>query len=172
MLALPEESLERASRHEWTMLELFDQFVRTVPSGEMGAKCKRLRSGANLELFAYVQSLCENCALTSVISATTVARRNIIFDALLALDDIAEAYGEAKLLVPQGRNPLIPTNLRSLVFVKTEIGKQHRWMYDRYVLRVLLEQPGFGESHVLPRDRSAIPDFLLDGLDHNTDSSP
>jgi len=44
-------------------------------------------------------------------------------------------------------------------------GEIHRWMYDRFSLRRLLEQVGFIDVHIWQADQSQIPDFNNYGLD-------
>jgi hypothetical protein len=44
-------------------------------------------------------------------------------------------------------------------------GEIHRWMYDRYSLRRLLEQAGFIDVRICRADESRIPDFNSYNLD-------
>lgn len=50
-------------------------------------------------------------------------------------------------------------------------GEVHKWMYDRWSLRVLLENTGFHQIKVCAASESQIPDFARYGLDLNADGS-
>ena len=52
-----------------------------------------------------------------------------------------------------------------------ESGETHKWMYDRFSLRVLLERAGFSEARVCRADESKIPDFNSYLLDLNEDGT-
>jgi SAM-dependent methyltransferase len=173
VLALPDNSEEKALRHSWMMIELLDQLVRTVPSGEMGAVFALLRSGADPELLAYVRSRTENSALTSATSVSAVAREGARpWPRRLRGMTSQKLATKLNYWYLKSVTRLIPKNLRTLVLIETPIGERHRWMYDRYSLRRLLNQSGFGGCQVLQHDQSGIPGFVLDRLDTNADGSP
>jgi predicted SAM-dependent methyltransferase len=53
-----------------------------------------------------------------------------------------------------------------------ESGEVHKWMYDRFSLRVLLEQAGFSDCQVCRAGESRIPSFNSYLLDLNEDGTP
>ena len=67
---------------------------------------------------------------------------------------------------------LIPRTLRSMVVNDTSMGEKHRWMYDRYGMKLLNEDAGFSDVSFPAFNESSIPGFAEDRLDSNTDETP
>ncbi|TRU84854.1 MAG: methyltransferase domain-containing protein [Microcystis novacekii Mn_MB_F_20050700_S1] len=151
---------EAEPNYDWMMLELYDQTVRSFGGGEMvnflidpnipNKDFVRYRIGAEAEKFWEIQA--DQKSLRERIMAKSPAwflrkLRIVIAKYLVAL----VAGNEAKKSFEEGmfRNS----------------GEIHRWMYDRYSLKRLLEQMGFTDVRVCRADESRIPDFNSYGLD-------
>lgn len=67
---------------------------------------------------------------------------------------------------------LIPKSIRNEIFVNTSIGEKHKWMYDKYSLKNLLNSCGFRDVKILSYNESEIKDFNSFLLDINDDGSP
>ncbi len=161
------ESLEgkkgAEQKYDWTMLELFDQVVRSNSGGEMIAYIKDTTKDNDaflLERNGYeVKRIMEmfrnngkeqggqvqkpSYSLGSKLKSVSARiKRKLLF---LLLGDDANAY-------------------RAGVFRSQ--GEIHQWMYDRYSLKRLLEQSGFKNVQVKKAFESQISDwetFNLDG---------
>jgi hypothetical protein len=59
-----------------------------------------------------------------------------------------------------------------MVWSGTSIGEKHRWMYDRYGLKLLMKESGFEDIRFLAFNESTIPGFCEDRLDSNPDGTP
>lgn len=67
------------------------------------------------------------------------------------------------------REPKAPTAREKAEFQGS--GELHKWMYDRFSLRLLLEKSGFAECRVCRADESRIAGFNAYGLDLNEDGT-
>ena len=67
---------------------------------------------------------------------------------------------------------LLPAALRENIFSQVPIGEKHRWMYDRFSLRNLLENHGFNDAQFFEFDVSRIPNFNVYCLDCTQDLTP
>jgi SAM-dependent methyltransferase len=162
------ESLERVnsgikeaeSNYDWMMLELYDQTVRSIGGGKTkdfllnpsisNKDFVRYRIGAEAEKFWEVQA--HQKSLRDKIITKSPAwflqkLRMITAKYLVAI----VAGNEAKKSFEEG--------------VFRNSGEIHRWMYDRYSLKRLLEKVGFSDVRVCRADESRIPDFNSYGLD-------
>lgn len=149
--------------YDWIMLELFDQTVRSCSGGEMGRyltnpdiknkEFVRSRIGAEAEKFwqaektlAKPQSLIEKVR-SKKLSKVTKKIQNAI----------------AKNLVIWMAGHQAGTAFEEGIFRNS--GEIHRWMYDRFSLRRILEKAGFVEVRLCEATESRIPDFNGYNLD-------
>jgi SAM-dependent methyltransferase len=163
ILDMPDSHPEKNEKYEWIMLELLDQLVRSTPSGGMKSFRNRIIKSGNEELIRYILSRTEN--------ERWIAPRVKPF--MERLKDITPQKLVTKInyWYVKGIGRLIPSNLRSMVFVDTAIGERHRWMYDRYGLKLLFAEARFRNMTDLPYNVSSIENFDKDCLDSNPDGS-
>lgn len=163
ILSLPDGPIKK-KLYSWAVIELLDQMVRNVPSGEMGKYINEVMTGDDDELKAYVRSRTQNTEWQPPLKLSLSQKlKKINFQKISS--KLPYWYLKAVSL-------LIPPSLRSMVLVQTSIGERHRWMYDSYGLRLLLEEAGFTNIRSLPFDESGIPGFNADYLDCNPDGEP
>ena len=158
-----EESLNNvpksAEKYEWSLLEMYDQVVRNSSGGEMvdfiKDESKQVddflleRNGKEVQHIMdqlRVKKKPENDLGTQSkkVSYSIGDRIKSKLKRLLLKDDYQ------KLQVAQFRNG----------------GEIHQWMYDRYSLKILLQNCGFTDVQVVSAFTSSIPDwnrFELDG---------
>jgi predicted SAM-dependent methyltransferase len=167
-----------ARRYEWITLELLDQLVRTESGGEME---RYLRTGAH-ENRDYVVSrigfgaqeymersgdhpngrpICDQArssgSLRHSISSMMIGLKRLFKSRQGCREEIT--IGLCGLLMgPRGMDAM-----REGLFRKS--GETHRWMYDRFSLRQLLEQAGFAQIRLCTAFESGIPSFSSFGLD-------
>ncbi len=150
-----------AEKYDWTMLELFDQVVRSKTGGEMieyikdtsnqndsfllernGQEVKRImdmyrnNSPVSLESFSF----------TKRIAGIPKRVKRKLIALLLGKEDVAYQIGKFRME-----------------------GEIHQWMYDRYSLKKILEDAGFKNVQVKNKFESSIPNwelFNLDGKDN------
>jgi SAM-dependent methyltransferase len=142
---------EAARRYEWIVLELLDQLVREESGGEMLKYWKQNPMPA--EAFV-IERLGHE-----VRRALEVLRQS-------------PALGSSPAPAPEVKfSRLDPTAVAKF----RDGGEVHKWMYDRYSLRRLLEQCGFTDARVCKADESRIPNFntyLLDVDEHGAVRKP
>ena len=164
ILDLPAETADKAKKYEWIAIELLDQLVRSQTFGKMGEFYTRLNQADDPNLRAYVAERIGEIPDTNPPPPTWSDRLAPFHPKNLGT---TLTYGYLKLI-----SYLIPPNLRNMVFVETQIGERHRWMYDTYSLTALLEDLGFQHCQGVRHNESAIPGFVEDGLDTNHDGTP
>jgi predicted SAM-dependent methyltransferase len=129
--------LNARDRHEWLVLELFDQFSRETSGGLM------------LEYWKRNPMPCEDYVLErmgeEVKNFLNVFRRT-------ASSGIEKGNTPQDLMTE-------PQPSQSLSF------ERHRWLYDRLSLTRLLAESGFREIEQCSHDNSRIPDFARYQLD-------
>ncbi|SLM46409.1 SAM-dependent methyltransferase, type 11 [Nitrospira japonica] len=170
-----------ARRYEWITLEMLDQLVRTESGGEM-ERYLRSQAGGNAD---YVLSrigpgakeyLCQSktvdnprpsddrnvagpphAGLQRALCAAVAPLKRIFQRTGHSFQDVAAQWCGA-LAGARGRQAMQEGLFR-------QSGEIHRWMYDRFSLRRLLEQAGFQQIHTRTAFESRIPAFATFGLD-------
>lgn len=156
-------AIEAEPDYDWILLELFDQTVRNSGGGEMlhylcnkNIKNKNFvlsRIGMEAEIFFNKKkdTLLENQ------SADIKARKSIKFAIKKTKFDIL------RLLVKFIGDKDILEAFDEGIFRNS--GEVHRWMYDRYSLKRLLQCVGFQDIQVCKANESRIVDFNTFDLD-------
>lgn len=136
---------EAAKRHEWMTLELLDQLVREEGGGEV---------------LKYWQ---QNPMPAEEFVIERVGREVLNY---------LEPY-RSSLLTRDPHAPVSepPRPDADQIALFRQSGEVHKWMYDRWSLRVLLERCGFSGFKVCMADESRIPDFPSYRLDVTDDGS-
>ncbi len=140
-------------KYEWTMLEMYDQVVRTKGGGEMVEYIKDAsrnndaflleRNGNEVKLLIEnIRHAKTNHSLSSSKSGLMSRIKGKIRDIVLKNDVHAANLGNFRLG-----------------------GEVHQWMYDRYSLSELFKKHGFKETKVVKYNESAIPNWNGFGLD-------
>ncbi|MFX0199791.1 MAG: glycosyltransferase [Candidatus Hodarchaeota archaeon] len=133
---------ETRARYDWMMLELIDQMVRDESGGEMLKYCRQKRLSAAEFVVERLGS-----ELFSILSSMPNIDKSTSISE--SVEDLVQATELDALKIGQFRLS----------------GETHQWMYDRYSLKVLLEEAGFHDIEACPADESSIPNFssyLLD----------
>jgi len=162
VLKLDDSDPKKQQLYKWATIELLDQLVRTNPGGSMGTFMHSVAISGDRQGIEYIQSRTESHLGTQ--EPPTGSRLTRITPAKLLTKSM---YAYLSLI-----KRLVPKNLRPMVWTGTTIGERHRWMYDKYGLRLLMQSCGFGDIRFLRHDESAIPGFRDDGLDSNQDGTP
>lgn len=154
-------SIETAN-YEWIMLELYDQAVRSFSGGEMGKYLSKnniidkefivSRIGQEAEKYWLQQ---ENNIKLSIWKKIKSKKPEWFIQKF----KIQLAKVLVKLVAGKDAEQAFEEGL----FRNT--GEIHRWMYDRFSLRLILEQSGFVDVRVCHADESQIPNFNSYGLD-------
>jgi SAM-dependent methyltransferase len=136
---------QAARRYEWMVLELLDQLVRQRSGGEV------------LNWWHQDPVPCEEFIVQRW--GRELRRFLQYFRALPAASQAAARAAAAAE----------PTPEQAAAFRAG--GEPHKWMYDRWSLRVLLEAAGFADVRVCAANESGIPDFNRYQLDVAADGS-
>jgi len=163
ILRLP-DGPEKRRLYPWIMIELLDQMVRMKPGGEMGSFKQSAMNGEDDDLKEYIRMRTGSAPRNSLASSGLRTKlRAITFRKL----STKLHYWYLKTV-----SLLIPPALRSMVFVGTDIGERHRWMYDEYGLKLLFKEADFKHVTRLSFDHSQIPQFNSYCLDCEPDGQP
>ena len=136
---------QAAHRYQWIMLELFDQMVRMQSGGEMLDFWQQDPLPEERFIRARMGEECDRFLQA--------------FRSLSAEDQSTQRRMIREKLIKNNNNV-------SNAFLQS--GEQHRWMYDRYSLSLLLQERGFEEIKICEATESRIPGFSNYHLD--TDS--
>jgi predicted SAM-dependent methyltransferase len=159
-----EESLNNipkaSEKYEWSLLEMYDQVVRSEGGGEMIGFIRDETKGVDdflLERNGHeVKLLMENMRRKDEPSNGPPAKAKTPFNLMGRVKNKL-----TRMLLKEDYQKLKIAKFRSE-------GEIHQWMYDRYSLKQLLEKCGFSDVKVVTAFTSGIPDwnsFELDGKD-------
>lgn len=153
-----EDSEEKRTKYKWIVTELLDQMTRNERRGEMGKLFDQAIARDDKVLKDYILHRTGD----NLNDQGEKRKRKITFDKIK--NEIFYRYiGFIKLLLPK--------STRNLLFVNTEIGEKHRWMYDKYSLTQMLKEAGFSNVKTEAYNTSRITDFLKYNLDNNKDGT-
>jgi len=152
--------IEAEPNYDWIVLELFDQMVRHVNGGEMG----RYLTSPEIKNKDFVLSR------VGAVSSREINNSSIQESiwARIKFYKISQLIRRSRLAVAKRLVRLVAGHETQRSFREglfRNSGEVHRWMYDRFSLRRLLEQVGFIEVNVCPADKSRIPNFNCYDLD-------
>lgn len=160
ILKIVKEDNNYNQKYEWIVSELLDQMVRIKSGGKM------------LEIFNKVKKdINKNKDLASYIKKRTgddLFVENKLFKKITFYKIKNKVFYIYLNLVKM----LIPKNIRDSIFVQTNIGEKHLWMYDEYSLKILLEEYNFKNISRKSFNESDIPNFNSYFLDINKDNTP
>jgi SAM-dependent methyltransferase len=145
---------QAAFRHQWAMLELYDQTVRSTSGGRMAACLNSLAE----EQAKIVRSRIGEEALPShgeppaSEPGSGIRMSHRLRARWTALRRAAAAASTFLFLGREG-----VAALREGLFRRS--GEVHQWMYDRFSLRQAMEEAGFRAVRVCAVDDSRIPEF-------------
>jgi len=164
IMNLPDSDPKKHLLYDWIIIELLDQMVRTAPWGEMGAMVNKVMKGQDEELKRYIKSRTQSTQWKEPRKSTFGEKLKKITPQKLSTKSV---YWYLKLI-----RLLIPSKIRTMVFVETGIFERHKWMYDHYNLRRLLSDIGFRDIERCVYNESRINNFNDYGLDNNKDGEP
>ena len=167
ILDLPDSDADKLQLYEWIKIELLDQLVRSVPGGAMMRFIRSVRAGGDSWMIDYIRSRTESAGWAQTSEArpkSFVQKLKRITREKLSTKMVYWYLASVK--------KLIPGHLRPMVVNDATIGERHRWMYDRYGIKLLMQQTGFVDISFRSFNDSIIPGFVEDHLDSNTDGSP
>jgi SAM-dependent methyltransferase len=138
---------QAALRYDWMLLELLDQLVRERGGGEVGDYWRQVPIPAEDFVLERV-----GAELLGFLKAHRA--------------DLKNKSGAAPEPSPSYHPPK-PSEVAKF----RSSGEVHKWMYDRWSLKVLLQKTGFVEINTCTARESSIPDFNRYLLDINPDGS-
>lgn len=153
----------RDTEYDWIMLEMYDQTVRVCSGGEMakflidmkddGRAFVRSRIGAEADSTPREKPETDGKAWMNLFKGKGSTRR------LLRL--LREKLAGWMVFVIAGKAAFRSFNIG----IFRDKGELHRWMFDRYSLKRLLEQVGFANVKICSATESRIPEFESYSLD-------
>jgi predicted SAM-dependent methyltransferase len=152
------DSAEKPIKYKWIVTELLDQMTRNERRGEMGRLFDEAITRDNKVLKDYILH-----RTGDNLNIQRTKRKRVITLNKIRNELFYRYVGFVKLLLPR--------STRDLLFVNTEIGEKHRWMYDRFSLTQMLKEAGFSEVKTETYNSSRIKDFMNYHLDNNEDGT-
>jgi len=152
-----EESLNNvpgaSEKYNWTMLEMYDQTVRTKGGGDMIEYIKEIKRNNDAFLLERngneAKLLIENIRNPKPSESHAAPKRGLMYKI------------RGKLI-----HMLLKDETKALNIGRFRLGGEiHQWMYDRYSLGQLLSKHGFTDIKVVKADESSIPNWNSFGLD-------
>lgn len=154
--------LQAEPDYDWMMLELYDQTVRTFTSGEMG----QYLGNCNIKNKEFVLSRLGSAA-EDYWHSQEKSKRQSLWDKIRSKSPIW-LLQKARIILTKACVRLIAGEDAKLAFDEglfRNTGEIHRWMYDRFSLKRMLEQVGFVNVSILSSETSQILDFNKYNLD-------
>jgi hypothetical protein len=144
---------DRKADHEWMLVELLDQMVRSSPGGQYETML-RVDRGNDAFLLPRLGGFGEG--LLQSLRKSTPGRPSLkrrVFNTLTRMlpRRLGESMQEARF---------------------RRAGEIHLWMYDELSLRDLLIELGFTDVQRMTAQTSSIPDFAIYALDVDPDNKP
>jgi predicted SAM-dependent methyltransferase len=148
------------SNYDWMMLELYDQTVRTLSGGEMATFL--LDPNIDNKDFVYDRIGAESKNYWNPIeSQRSLIEKILSKNPRQIIKNLRVSIAKILVYIVSG-----PENMQ--VFEEAlfrNSGEIHRWMYDRYSMKRLLETAGFSKIKICQADESLIPNFNAYQLD-------
>ncbi|MBX7050501.1 MAG: methyltransferase domain-containing protein [Flavobacteriales bacterium] len=145
-------------RYHWSVMEMYDQVVRTKSGGEMSAWLRNLRPEEAAFLIERngkeIQDILDemkNAPAHSTGTTYTLGQR---------LQSLPSSIKHRLLRLLMGEDYQLYTTAKF-----RSQGEIHQWMYDRFSLAELLSSCGFENPVVRTAFESAVPDWKKYGLD-------
>jgi predicted SAM-dependent methyltransferase len=146
--------------YDWMMLELYDQVVRSFRGGQMAFYLDNPNIPNKDFVISRVGYEVENYEASKLVK-TSLWKRLKTKNPIWIIQTLRNTV--AKYLVAIVTGSEASQALEEGLFRNS--GEIHRWMYDRFSLRRLLEQAGFIDIRVCRAEESRIPDFNSYNLD-------
>lgn len=165
ILDLPDSDATKAQLYEWIKIEMLDQLIRSVPGGGMAEFVRSVIAKGDEGMLAYIRSRTESVGWAADQDGpkSFVQKLGKVTPQKLSTKMVYWYLAAVKQLIPRHIRPMIVNN--------TSIGEKHRWMYDRYGLKLLMQRSGFVDVSFRRFNESVIAGFNEDCLDSNIDGS-
>jgi len=153
---------EAEADYDWMILELYDQTVRSFGGGEM----KKFLINPNIVNKDFVKYRIGNEAENYWNYETTKEKKSI-WQKILSKKPIW-FITQSKITLAKILVAIVAGNENKNAFqegIFRNSGEIHRWMYDRFSLKRLLESVGFQDVKICTAMESQIPDFNRYNLD-------
>lgn len=140
-------------KYEWTMLEMYDQVVRTKGGGDMADYIKDVSKNNDAFLLERngneVKLMMEHLRDGNTQHLLKTSKPGFMYKVKSKLKDI-----------------LLGDEIKALSYGNFRLGGEiHQWMYDRYSLSELMKKYKFTDIKVVKYNESAIPNWSSFGLD-------
>ncbi|WP_107668027.1 methyltransferase domain-containing protein [Cyanothece sp. BG0011] len=160
------EDIESQEKYQWVIIELLDQMVRTEKWGLMNIYWQQIVEKDNQFMIDYINSRMGYDIRQYYTKAELPnASKSQNFNLTKIKTEFLNWY--IKLI-----KNLLPPAYRQSINDNTMLGEKHKWMYDKYSLRCLLQEAQFSHIRFLDATTSNIPNFCNDHLDINLDGTP
>lgn len=153
---------EAEANYDWIMLELYDQTIRAFSGGEMS----RYLTNPDLKNKDFILSRI-GFEAESLWTEQDVNHKALTWNKIRS-KKLSWFVKNLRIKIIKSLVRLIAGNEVTEVFEEglfRNSGEIHRWMYDRFSLRRMLERSGFVDVRVCRADESRILDFNSYGLD-------
>lgn len=170
IMDMKDSNPEKRILYEWIMIELLDQLVRNKSGGRMASFIDEVFKNNNQKMIEYIRERTESkFQLTSKVDIHKT--KDSLMVRIKRRLSWRRTYQKITYKYIELIGSLLPRNIKPMIFTETAIGEKHRWMYDHYGIKLLLDKVGFKDIRSVKYNESMIPDFNDDLLDINADRS-
>jgi ubiquinone/menaquinone biosynthesis C-methylase UbiE len=151
---------EADSNYDWMMLELYDQTVRTVSGGGMAT----FLLDPNIANKEFIVNRIGNESQNywcPPISQRSLLEKIISKKPEQLLKNLRASIAKILICIVSGKETT--KAFEEALFRNS--GEIHKWMYDRYSMKRLLQKTGFSKIEIRQADESSIPNFNTYQLD-------
>ena len=147
--------------YDWMMLELFDQAVRSEPGGEMRKYLETCETSVRSFILQRIGHEAQRCWSSNAFVWKSFVEKAGSFRLIHLIRSARLILAEILVGLVAGKHA--KGSFREGLF--RDSGEIHRWMYDSFSLRRLLENASFAEVMLCSPDKSRIPNFNSYQLD-------
>jgi hypothetical protein len=152
---------EVESNYDWMMLELYDQTVRSCGGGDMRKFLLNPSINNKDFVLSRIGTEAKNYWETKPPEKSTWREKITIKKTRLLIERTRIRIAGLLVSIVAGKKSM--EAFKEGIFRNS--GEIHRWMYDRYSLKRLLERAGFSDIRICEASTSKIPDFNIYSLD-------
>lgn len=152
---------------DFLILEMFDQCVRLVPGGELGAYYSSLQSPtpANKEMISFIKQQTGHEVQSIPVAVNDGRWHRALKNPTTVLAKLEQWYCKSVLA-------LLPSAFRLQNVSMASVGERHAWMYDFHTVEKLMHQIGFIDVQRMTATTSRIQNFPCYPLDATENGLP
>lgn len=160
---LVQRNLSNHEKSGFMMTSIIDQFVRTVPGGNLKLIFEKAKKNNDYELMNYIYRRTGYDFKNSTNNKQDLTKANFTHDKIKSF-----LFKKYCILISN----FLPKEFKDQNFSLADLGEKHTWIYDKDSIKNLLELSGFKDVTEVSESSSLISNFPFKDLDINEDNVP